>query len=429
LVEPFIRIATDKSSDLKPGIHEISTIKVTYEQTLTAQQEITFIKGRDFKRTYLDVVSPGTEGRPQTELEQEVKHIEELREQDFNKGIDVLPLGRKYGSYRAFAFLAPCLTQTRMRLGQIELLPLPGIPSFDHVELLEKFFGHRDKPDAKDFYRNIAQGSAMENPVTVVHFPLIRASSEDIAFNFVIQRCSVINDLLALHRGSYGSLVGVIMVDEHSGQRWYQPTTEVYRGNRLGGWLSGEQPRVIKARLEKTLVDPSIELFLSMYRNSLTEVNLNFGYFRFWNLLEAMAIRYIPDGLIVTDFENNRLLLGGKSVTTSRARGHVYQLIKESFQSAQVAENPFNSSLPNKHRSMWDLCGIWYAFRNAAAHFGEFVPNDKGQKKKILSGYALAESASNEIMVSKGIRTIWTDSYFDALKGTAHRVLSRRIAA
>ena len=48
--------------------------------------------------------------------------------------------------------------------------------------------------------------------------------------------------------------------------------------------------------------DISLELFLSLYGQAFEEENVDFGYFRFWNLLKAMGVRYVPGRITVTDF-------------------------------------------------------------------------------------------------------------------------------
>lgn len=423
LRDDVLTVSTMQTGDLRLGIHEVATIKISYVQG-TPSSEVTFVPGRDFERIFLDVVPTGLKGRTQDVLKQEVMQIEKTREVEFLKGLDVEPIGERPHSYRIYVFLGQCLIHNRIRLGQSELLPLGELSASEHIELLEVFFQKLGGSCPKEFLDRVGKITKAQNPVTVVHFPLIRAVGQDEAKRFVLERCPVINDLLSLHRSSYGRILGILMSDMNSGESLYIPVIEPYRGNLLAGFISGEDPRTIRDNLVQVLSDISLQLFLSLYRQGEAEVNVDFGYFRYWNLLEAMAVRYIPDGINITDIHGTILMSKNKAVTTVSGIGRVYQLIKSHFESGQIAENPFTSSLPS-NRSLWELCQIWYAFRNATAHYGGFDPNNPIQRRK--PWYSIARSAYNEIVATKPVRTIETDSYYDALKETARIVLRRQI--
>ena len=420
-----ITTSTAHTSDLESGIHELVSIKVSYEEAIP-RAEVTFIPDRDYERVFLDVPTTGLEGRNQETLRSEVMQIEQAREAEFRKGLEVEPVGQIPNEYKAVALLAPCLITRHMRLGQTELIPFGGLPSLEYEYFIKNFFQvSENRPDLSDFMNKVERDSASQNPAALLHFPLIRTASKDNAISFVLARCSLINDILSIHRDSYGRTICFLLLDLKTQQSWYYPQIQHYRGNILGGPISGESPGLLREHLAQVLPDSSLQLFLSLYRQGLTEVNVDFGYFRYWNLLEAMAVYYIPEGIGVTDFQNVPVVWRNKPAKTNSGIGRVYHLIKMHFQSGQIAENPFSSSLPNPRRSLWELCQIWYAYRNATAHYGGFDPSNPVQQRQ--RWYHMAISAYNEILTAKTTRNIQTDSYYEALKETAKIVLRRQI--
>jgi hypothetical protein len=59
---------------------------------------------------------------------------------------------------------------------------------------------------------------------------------------------------------------------------------------------------MVRSEFKIVAPDISLELFLSLYGQAFEEENVDFGYFRFWNLLKAMGVRYVPGRITVTDF-------------------------------------------------------------------------------------------------------------------------------
>ena len=137
-----------------------------------------------------------------------------------------------------------------------------------------------------------------------------------------------------------------------------------------------------------------------------------------------MATRYTSALRIrVSDFSGKELIIGKNSrVTTSRTEGRVYQFVKSHFQQARVSDTAFASILPAKTLTMWNLCLIWYDFRNAMVHFGGFDPADSRQRH-----LSKAAGAYSEITSGSNAWTISSDPYLDALKETSKIVLSRQL--
>ncbi len=52
-----------------------------------------------------------------------------------------------------------------------------------------------------------------------------------------------------------------------------------------------------------TTDDPFLALCLALYREAKAETDLDFAYFRYWNLLEVIASDRIAPGADVTDFK------------------------------------------------------------------------------------------------------------------------------
>ena len=106
---------------------------------------------------------------------------------------------------------------------------------------------------------------------------------------------------------------------------------------------------------------------------------MDFAYFRYWNLLEVIAYDRVKGSVPIEDFEGRELRQGQNQATTSGAQGRVYELLKRYMLRRNYVEHHFGRPLPG---GLWDAVQVWYARRNAAAHYGKFRPQDPAQQTR-----------------------------------------------
>jgi hypothetical protein len=172
---------------------------------------------------------------------------------------------------------------------------------------------------------------------------------------------------------------------------YIHPEVRTYSGNIMGGFLSGESQSQLLKHDRAMHSDPFLGFVLYLYMEAQAEKDLDFAYFRHWNLLETVASERVESGLPVTDFEGRAILRGdGKPFNTrSGARARVYELVKSNMQVRGHTEEFFSAAreLPE---DLWDVVYVWYAFRNATVHYGGFNPEFA---QKLQSWYEVAKDA------------------------------------
>jgi hypothetical protein len=308
-----------------------------------------------------------------------------------------------------------------------EIIPLKiGLRRLEEFDLINRFLIESGIGVGLTLTRDILRGTERDTPVMAVHFPLVRAVDHEAALSAVGLYAQTVTDVLAPHRSSYGEIFATLLENLDTRRAWYVPGGDRYRGNIIGGFMSGEDSGVLQSHVDSALADPMLRLFASLHRGATAERNLDFAYFRYWNLLETMAMLRIRPGQRVTDFSGNPLVRdNNKGVTTTSGDGKVYELLKRHFIRLNFSDKTYSSGL--KMGTLWELCRIWYAFRNATAHYGGFRPNDPVQQQG-LRGHQLALQAYTEVVAGSGERTWFSDGYFRTLCRVSERAVRSEIS-
>lgn len=407
----------------KPGtVYEIGTLNPTAQED--ALEHLT--GGTDFDRTFFRVKAAADElPASAEEAAEEARRIEEEREAGYAK-----PLGdpSRPGNalFRVLMFVERVMLTGRLRIPGVELIPLRednepyGNRSTDEANIITTVFrelGWQTYVDPSGW----AQQNSRERPILLFHFPQVFAASHQHAAILVQYRRDRLLDLLTLHRGSSGvpfatavQRLGTDKPPHEETRLWSE--VERFGGNIMGGFVSGEDPGLLLKHDRAMTSSPFVALCLTLYREAKAETDLDAAYFRYWNLLEVIASDRVATGANVTDFEGRQLCEGGKKATTDRARGRVYELLKRYMQERNYVEHHFGRPLPE---GLWDAVGVWYACRNATAHYGKFFAEDPDQKRKWW--YPMALKAYNTDSVHGGYGGL--NDYFSNLEGAARTMV------
>lgn len=306
---------------------------------------------------------------PHTSQELSVKYeeITRKRKEDFLGGFGNTPNKPGMKEYRGFVFVKDCLLTIPMRLDRYEIIPLDYLPFTDELNnILSSIRRFNINISFDEITINRCQKA---QPVFVAHFPKIIAPSAEEATELIRQEVKFLSDLLSIHRESYGSIFGVIIIDPAEGKYHAKIPTPSYRGNLVGGWISGEVPQQIKKRMYKVRKTPQLQLYISLYNDTLREERPDFKIFRCWNLLETIARSKNYVGQPLFDIHDNPTLnRNGKSKIENNAVSLVTELIRQtyiSFNLKNLADILQNGSID-----------IWYRHRNCTDHTGGCFPSD-----------------------------------------------------
>ena len=408
--------------DVDPGIYMVSRLRFSLESNQDPSKAIDARPKTNFPRAFLQVIDQPVQPAATAELAERLHLIEEGREKLFLSGIVADPANPGIGRFRGFAFATRSLITRRMRLGQVEVFPLKrGLRSLELAVNVNQVLTECGCPPVVDIEGRWAELSEQSFPLTVVHIPLVYARNYGEAMSAVERHAQAVVDVLSPYRMSYGEILAFAAVSlDFPGGGWYRPAFEGYRGNVLGGFTSGEEPKALRNDVCNVLANPTLQLFASLYRQAAAETNLDFAYFRFWNLLEAIATQRIPK-VNITTFDGQPIVGADKNPinTASHGAAGVYQLIKSHFEAKGRNAIPFLGS--SKTLDLWTLCQVWYGYRSATAHYGGFVTGDPHQSKQ--GWYRVTSQAYAEATANGGVRNLFSDRYFVALAETARLIV------
>ncbi|MFB7757265.1 hypothetical protein ACFC18_48080 [Streptomyces sp. NPDC056121] len=211
-------------------------------------------------------------------------------------------------------------------------------------------------------------------PAVVIHMPSIQAPSASAAATESRKIAHQLLDLLALNRGSRGRIIGGVIgtpVAATSRVQFAGSWIEggEYRGNLIGGFISGEDPQALLSQWSAASRDPRLRLWLALYSDALIDERWEYQLFRCFNLLEGVGKEKLPSNAPIIGADGNpKLLVDGQPYTTRHAQGKVFELIRLVASATSQAESNFAQG----GADLWDEVGVWTAVRNSVAHRGSW---------------------------------------------------------
>lgn len=418
-------------------LYEIAYVKLADAQ---GNELVSLLGGMAFPRTFFRVkADPEEPDLTAEEAAESARDVQARSEEMYAEplGDPALPGAEEF---RVMMFVERLLLTGRLRVPGVQMAPLIeseqpvrksfGLASSDELELITHVLRDMDWMDPRAsvdpaWWRD---NSSTNRPVALMHAPRVIAVSHDHALQIAHNRRDYLLRLLAFHRNYSGSpfATAVQMFDPatgHYGEARVYPEFERYTGNLLGGFVSGENQSLLLSDDRAMRSDPFLGFVLHLHAEAQAEKDLDFAYFRYWNLLEAIAGERVEMGIPVTDFEGVVILTadGKKPFTTSGARGRVYEIVKRGMQSRGADENLYQQAR-DLSLSLWDAVYVWYGFRNATAHHGGFNPDDPNQQRQ--PWYQAVLRAQQNGAQPRGYRA---DPYFGYLKAAATDVVRQEM--
>jgi hypothetical protein len=234
----------------------------------------------------------------------------------------------------------------------------------------------------------LSQTIRNDNPTCIIHFPLVIADKMESAMQYCQQESEILSEVFSAYRSGLGRVIKTVVYDSDTGTGTMFTSRTPYRGNLLGGEISGEDPKSISLALQKVKQHPIKRYFLSIYKDAVNETNIDFSYLRYWQLLETIAeSKNYNRNETLRDFDEHAIKNPrGKDVRLNNAKAIVFELIKGHGLGSGVLSLPRGSTeldtdLPEF--DLWNRIKCWHSMRNAAGHFGGFVFNDEFLKSNL----------------------------------------------
>lgn len=386
-------------SSVRPGqIIELARIGFhTPAEAGAKPQAVWFLPGRDFPRHFVEVTESGAAPRSHDELREAVRQQERGLMEEFLRAWPDPQMGDPRETYAVVVFLRGILVTQPAYFDRWALFPGPRRDQVDEVAAVNKMLAAMPYQAAFRFSTAEATNSIEGLPHASVQFPALRAESTERAVAFAVSKVEKLLEALTYTRGASGEIFAVVTAAKDGGapvlHRYYKP----YRGNLLGGHLSGEDPETLEWLAGRIETDLQLAYFMQLYREARAENTVDYQYLRYWTLLEVIAESKSPAGNpALSHLNGTPVSRNGKPLRRASAPGGLVYSLLYSIKKETGAGLPRHGGnhIANRY-TLWDYVRSWNALRTATAHFGGFRPDDPVQQKR-FGGYADALRAWND---------------------------------
>ncbi len=299
------------------------------------------------------------------------QRIIEAREASFHE-----PFGAGPQEFSVFVLFKDVLITSRMRLGNYELMPGDGLRFESELVCVDAFLEAVCGSELSNDGKTIDAWGRPE-PTAYVHFPVVRANNAENARELAEQEVDLLIALLSLHRGGAGAVFATVVVGQPPPglSLWVYPP--VYRGNLVGGAISGEEPSAIADGISRLRASEPARLYTTLFREAIREEIAAFKYFRFWSLLETVARDQAYVDKPKKDWQGTVLKTrsGADQRIQDTAEELVFELLRDRL-SGSIAETGLAANL--QFSKISDLVSIWYRRRNCLGHGGDCLCRNPG---------------------------------------------------
>jgi hypothetical protein len=369
-----------KTNSLIEDVYEIVLVRLhtpKKDSHYAENTQIDFLSGKEFNRLFFQVSNTSSREVTNESLTELILKTESNIEEKFNSGI-VLS-SDKSNNYSVFALIKGLKIGVRYRFEQFEIIPLNfGLEKIDELDAINFFLKNFTSTNLFfEYTMDVSQASQQELPVSVAHFPKIRASSNEEAYIFVENKVLHLLEIMSLSRGASGEIFDLIVIDLDSNAGTRYSKRNHYIGNLLTGGLSGENPETIEKYIHAIEVDDFKRFLTSLHKEVLKESNLGFKILRYWTILEVLAeSKNFETGSRKTDlkdfdgkplFELNE---AGQPKVDDKTGENVIISVKNSIANVYnlLKLYQFGDAYTNLNNIK-----TWIALRDSVAHFGDIT--------------------------------------------------------
>lgn len=389
--------ASIDTKHLVAGTYELKLIRFHSGTQVATAPPLDLIGGRDYSRLFFEVIADGDSKAKSEDLKREVLAKERNLEEDFLSPIDIRTNSEILGvACAVFVFIKCLLLGTPMRFEHYELAPTgAGLDSKDEVEFINTFFRERTSVGITFPYDdNLRQHSRQTQPVCMLYFPNLIADNCEKARDHSREIAEQVLLTLSLLRGASGSVFEIVVLNRKSNEALKYGYGGIYAGNLMTGSMAGEDAQRAE-RYNVGISGNQFNRFLTrLFKEALAEVNSDFQYVRYWQILEVLAeSRNYPEGDPLIDYERNPMFSDdGKPRKQKNAVEIVFCLLRDSGMGTTT--------------QTWKNVNVWFAFRTAVAHHGALGEYEKLNREEVKKW---ARAAAAEIQTSNSHDVfLWT---------------------
>ena len=267
-------------------------------------------------------------------------------------------------SVQALVFVKDLLITGRLPLQSCTVYPLKTSTGVEaDIGMINRVVRELLGPDIQEIQLGERQRKQNREHQCVLHFPSIDPQRLRQTYTDVVQA-------LSLARSSSAVVYATVTYDPGGRGLSVIVPRRVYRGNLVGGILSGEDPDLLNGIIAKLQQTPLLRVYLDLFNHALAERDPGLRYFRYWQVLEGLAqMRTNSD----SDFHEKPAQSKNRDSKT-----RVHNLIAGWKRRRRVAEVPC-SDVPETV-SLRQYVVWWHAMRSCIAHHGRFAPGDSTLK-------------------------------------------------
>lgn len=198
-------------------------------------------------------------------------------------------------------------------------------------------------------------------PLAMVSFSNVVSSDDAGALRAINDRLTVLVASMAMDRGGAAKALAFIIEGPEPDALRFHPSSEIYEGNLVGGFVSGQITDYLDRMWAASRVDPWILFAANLYREILAEKVLQYRLFKAWSLVEAAAKRRRPQSDVpVVNDDGLPMIARGSPLTGKRDLGRVIMYLRDVNDGLGYAPGQFSA----------DDIQSAYFIRNKVAHEG-----------------------------------------------------------
>lgn len=342
------------------GFYEIKLVRFHTDKEGSETPPVDFLSGKEFERALFEIAPPFALSKSKENVESAVVELEAAIEEAFlaPRYANGLP-GDVAREFAVFVYVGKLLIGRRYRLDRFDLVPSPAGVSDDHeTAAVNAFLQHCTSTEltfTKDSHEPTQ--SQRDNPVCVAYFPTVIANSKEQARAYCFSLADTAILSLGLMRGSSGRIFATVVIPRYGDEPTLFLTRSSYTGNLLTGGVAGEKPEILEQYRQRIENDPKARLWADLYREAQKEEHSDFMYFKYWQVLEAMAEDLVdPQGDEYIDEEGNPIADAKELKETGSTTKKVFRLL--------------NLAKYGSAKAAWDNANKWFALRTAVGHKG-----------------------------------------------------------
>jgi hypothetical protein len=310
-----------------------------------------------------------------------------------------VPLGDKSapGAVEHFVVCAieRLLTTTKLKLPGIQIFPVTKRPieaeQRDVMNHILEVLGRFGRVDDAHWARMMGGG----RPWTAVVFPEIWAPDAETAGGIARVARDELLALFGVNRTARGIPVATVVeqIVRSGPPHFFLSLDDAgYRGNLLGGFISGEDQFTLVAQQHAIHADPLLHLCADLFSEAVADPSLDARFFRYWSILETLSGARVSRGQPVTLVNGSAWPGGGD---TSQAAPRVYQYVSSGLAMSGVNVASQVAPAPD----LYTAVRAWYGRRNATGHYGRFVLGDPSQRSQGWYRWAKQTSSDPDMWV------------------------------